>query len=205
MKIKLVLLAVFCALGFVAFAENTPPQYLKELGILVGYGPAQVADKKDYCPIPVALQVGIGMDKMKLGYCDWIERLAKTFFHKDFHPAGYTEFVLEPFASYVSSPNKNAEFGLVLLSKFAYPLTPRIHPYIFAGGGIMYITQHLHEQATQYNFTPQMGGGVSFFIKDDIAINADWRWRHFSNAHLKNPNDGVNAKMIFVGVSKFFN
>jgi len=111
---------------------------------------------------------------------------------------------MEPFVSYVPQPDTNMECGLVLLSKFAYPLTEKIHPYIFGGGGVMYITQHLREQATQYNFTPQVGAGASFWLKPDVALNVEWRWRHFSNADLKEPNDGVNANMIFAGVSWFF-
>jgi opacity protein-like surface antigen len=188
--------------GYAASVEQ--PKYLKELGVLTGYGRTSVDDKDDYIAMPVHFRVGVDMDKMQLGYCDWVERGAKKFFNKDFHPQGYTEFVMEPFVSYVPQPDTNAEFGLVLLSKFAYPLTPKVHPYIFAGGGVMYITQHLREQSTQYNFTPQLGVGVSLFLKENMALDVEWRWRHFSNAMIKRPNDGVNLKMIFVGVSWFF-
>jgi len=179
--------------------------HVKELGILTGYGQTGLPTQKHYEVIPFYVNLGIDMDKLKLGYCDWVEKASKAWFNKDFHPKGYTEFVIEPFASYVPSPDTNAEFGLVLLSKFAYPVTPKIHPYIFGGGGVMYITQHLHNQATQYNFTPQIGGGLSYLIKDDFAINCEYRWRHFSNAHIKEPNDGVNVNLILVGVSWFFN
>ena len=178
--------------------------HLKELGILTGYGDTSLPTQKRYEILPVYINLGVDMDKLKLGYCDWIEKAAKAWFNKDFHPKGYTEFVIEPFASYVMNPQKNAEAGLVLLSKFAYPVTPKIHPYIFGGGGVMYVTQHFHNQATQYNFTPQVGGGVSYLIKDNFAVNCEYRWRHFSNAHLKEPNDGINVDLILVGVSWFF-
>jgi opacity protein-like surface antigen len=184
--------------------SGTWRDHVKELGIMTGYGASGLPTQDDYRVLPLYLHVGIDMDKLKLGYCDWIEKAAKSWFHKDFHPKGYTEFVMEPFVSYVPSPNTNMEVGFVLLSKFAYPLTPKIHPYIFGGGGVMYITQHLHNQATQYNFTPQIGAGVSYLLKDDFAVNCEYRWRHFSNAHLKEPNDGVNVDLILVGVSWFF-
>lgn len=185
-----------------AFAQA--PEYLKELGLMVAYGHTGLHDKKDYVVIPVSARFGVNMDKMELGFCDWVEKAAKAWFNKDYRPAGDTEFLLEAFASYVAGPNHNAEIGLVPMIKFSYPITEKIHPYAFAGGGIMFITQHLREQSTQYNFTPQIGGGISYFFKPDWAFNVDYRWRHFSNAQIKKPNDGVNIGLISIGVSRFF-
>ena len=62
---------------------------------------------------------------------------------------------MEPFVSYVVNPDDNVEAGMAIMVKFAYPFTRKVHPYLFVGGGVMYISQHLREQATQYNFSPQ--------------------------------------------------
>jgi len=205
MKIKIlaVFLAVFI-LSAPAFArDDQRPEYLKELGVLVGYGDTSVRDKNDYRALPVILRVGVDMDKMELGICDWIEKGA-ALFGREWELKGYTEFLLEPFLSYVPSPDDNFEGGFVIAIKFAYPLTEKFHPYAFGGGGVMYITQHLREQSTQYNFTPQLGAGFSYFFKPGWALNAEYRYRHFSNAGLKHPNDGINIDMVLVGITRFF-
>ncbi len=205
-KIFIALFLFFAAGCARLYAEDVPTwhDHLKEIGILTGYGASRLIGQGPYRVVPFYVQLGVDMDKMQLGYCDWVEKAAKTFFHKDFRPQGYTEFVVEPFLSDVVGPNSNMEVGLVLLSRFAYPVTPHIHPYLFGGGGVMYGTQHVHYQATQWNFTPQLGAGVSFFLKDDLALKVEYRRRHFSNANIKTPNHGVNANLVLMGISWFF-
>ena len=177
---------------------------LKEFGILTGYANTNAADKDDYVTLPMIFRLGIDFDKYGLGFSDWFQRGAKFFFHKDYRPAGTTEFLIEPFVSYVPSPDTNAEAGLVLLFKYAWPVTERFHPYIFNGGGVMYTTQHLREQSTQWNFTPQMGAGFSYFLNKNQALNVEFRYRHFSNANRKLPNDGINQNFILAGISWFY-
>lgn len=35
-------------------------------------------------------------------------------------------------------------------------------------------------------------------------LTVQYRWLHFSNAHIRNPNHGTNTQMFHVGVSWFF-
>ncbi|MBF0387195.1 MAG: acyloxyacyl hydrolase [Candidatus Omnitrophica bacterium] len=170
----------------------------------MGYGSTKVTDKDRYVTIPTYLRLGIDCDKFGLGFSDWIERGARDFFHKDFRPRGTTEFLIEPFVSYVPSPNQNMEGGFIIAFKYEWPLTEKFHPYIWNGGGVMYITQHLREEALQVNFTPQIGGGFHYFIEKNKALNFEYRYRHFSNANLKLPNDGVNQGFISLGISWFY-
>ena len=179
--------------------KNNPT--LKEIGILTGYGASKATDKDDYVTIPIFMRLGIDCDKFGLGFSDWIERGARGIFHKDFRPAGMTEFLIEPFLAYVPSPDRNMEGGLIIAFKYEWPLTERFHPYIWNGGGVMYITQHLREQSTQWNFTPQMGAGFIYFLDKNKALNVEYRHRHFSNADTNFPNDGVNQGFISVGIS----
>ncbi|MBF0384391.1 MAG: acyloxyacyl hydrolase [Candidatus Omnitrophica bacterium] len=182
--------------------KNNPT--FKEFGILTSYGTAKVTEKDDYVTIPMFFRFGIDCDKFGLGYSDWIERGAKDLFHKDFRPKGTTEFLIEPFLSYVPSPDSNMEGGIILAFKYDWPLTEKFHTYVWNGGGIMYITQHLREQSTQWNFTPQMGGGFSYFLDKNKALSIEYRHRHFSNANKRLPNDGINQGFISVGFSWFY-
>lgn len=172
---------------------------LKEIGILTGYASSKATDKDDYVTIPIFLRLGIDCDKFGLGFSDWIERGARDIFHKNFRPAGMTEFLIEPFLAYVPSPDSNMEGGLIIAFKYEWPLTQRFHPYIWNGGGVMYTTQHLREQSTQWNFTPQIGLGFSYLIDKNKTFNMEYRHRHFSNADTNFPNDGVNQRFISFG------
>jgi opacity protein-like surface antigen len=83
-------------------------------------------------------------------------------------------------------------------------VTEKFHPYLIGGGGVMYITQHTREQSLQWGFTPQFGTGVTYFLKKNMAVNLEYRRRHFSNASIKQPNSGINADMFMVGFSWFY-
>lgn len=51
------------------------------------------------------------------------------------------------------------------------------------------------EQGAHFLFSPQVGIGFrwgSFFIEN--------RLRHYSNAHLAEPNKAVNANLLLVGI-----
>jgi opacity protein-like surface antigen len=96
------------------------------------------------------------------------------------------------------------EAGLVIAIKYEWPLTQRFHPYIWDGGGVMYFTQHLHEESTQYAFSPQGGAGFSFFLDKHTAISVEYSYRHFSNANLKLPNDGMNQGFVNMGLTWYF-
>ncbi|MCM8786550.1 MAG: acyloxyacyl hydrolase [Candidatus Omnitrophica bacterium] len=118
---------------------------------------------------------------------------------------GKIDFVLEPFANTILKPNDNIEAGCNFLLKYVFPLSETFQPYIKAGEGISYMSQHTYEQSTQYNFLSQGALGFHFFIKDNIAITAEYRYRHLSNASIKHPNNGINTDFILGGITFFFN
>ena len=185
-------------------AEPLKPLKFKEFGILSTYARADLAEKDDYEFVPLIVRLGYDLDERGLGFPDIVASAAKLFGKDDLRIPGYTEFMFEPFAGAVFSPDRNMEAGLLVAIKYAYPVTARFHLYTFGGGGVIYLTQHTREQSTQWNFTPQVGTGFSFLIKDSLYLNFEYRYRHFSNAGLKEPNDGVNVRMFLAGISKLY-
>ncbi|MDD5044298.1 MAG: acyloxyacyl hydrolase [Candidatus Omnitrophica bacterium] len=195
--IRKFLVVVLCLLALNLFsgvskASDGKKSCIKELGILTGYATGNLKNKEHYELVPTILRIGFDL---------------KPVLHKinNFNPKGLVEFELEPFASTVISPNNNAEVGFGLLFKYAYPVTERLYPYIEGGVGFIYITQHTLEQSTQYNFTPQGGVGLTYFLKKDrLALNVGYRYRHLSNASIKSPNSGINVDMGLLGLSLFY-
>ena len=149
--------------------------FIKEIGLLTGYASGDLQKKDDYEMVLTILRIGFDL---------------KPFFNKfNINPKGLVEFVLEPFVNTVISPDSNAEVGCNFLFKYGFPLTERLYPYIEGGLGVVFMTQHTLEQSTQYNFLPQGGAGIIYFIKKDkLAINAGYRYRHLSNASFTSPN-----------------
>jgi opacity protein-like surface antigen len=208
-----VILFCFCSCGSIflyaeesaPLQESLPPKHqLDEIGVFLGYGDSTLTDKDKYRVMPLAVQLGVSCDKYGLGFSDWVERGIRAFFHNDFRPAGLTTFIMEPFLSTVISPDNNMEAGMNLLLRYAWPVTERIRPYCFGGAGAMFMTQHLREQSTQWNFTPQVGAGIAFLVTEKTALSVEYRYRHFSNADLKAPNEGVNIDMVFFGITRMF-
>ena len=60
-----------------------------------------------------------------------------------------------------------------------------------------------HVQGTNFNFIIQTGLGVQYFLDERHAINVQYRYRHISNAHIKDPNSSINTSFILVGYSFF--
>lgn len=163
---------------------------LKEVGAMFGFAKGHLSGFRDYEIIPFILRLGFDLSPF-----------LKKF---DIEPKGLAVFELEPFIGVVVSPNNNIEIGSNFLLKYAYPLTKKIYPYAEGGIGVLYMSQHTREQATQYNFLPQAGAGVQYFVKENVSINAGYRYRHLSNASLKHPNKGIDVHMFLIGTSVFY-
>jgi hypothetical protein len=169
-------------------SSNPPIRWLKEFGIYSGYGTADLKEEQpDYEIIPTICRLGFDLNPFinKFGW----------------NTKGLLEFQLEPFINTVISPNSNVEVGSNFLVKYALPLTKKIYPYFEGGLGMLYMSQHTLEQGSQYNFLPQAGGGIMYFLKDNLAVSAGYRYRHLSNNSFAEPNSGIDMNMAVVGCS----
>ncbi len=200
---SLMISGVFAAEAREADKDSQKPElpYIKEVAIFSGYAHTMLAEKGSYKVTPVILRLGYSMDSVGLGFCDLVRPLAKKW---DMQPKGYTAIINEFNLNSVWEPDSNLEAGWTLLIKYSYPVTDKFHPYLIGGGGIGYMTQHTREQSLQWGFTPQFGTGFTYFIKKNMAVNLEYRRRHFSNANIKRPNSGINANMFLAGVSWFY-
>ena len=90
--------------------------------------------------------------------------------------------------------------------KYTFVALDRIRPYAeFAGGPFWTdLAGKIPEQSSQFNFILSAGIGVSYFLTDQVALNAGYRFQHISNAHTSIPNVGLNASLPFAGFSFYF-
>ncbi len=159
---------------------------LRETEISTGRGTASI-DNGPYQFIP-----------LYVSFCYEIKPVERAL-----HAGGKTTFegILEPMASYVTSPYDNAEFGFSLLARVKRMLTDNLSLFFTGGVGALYTTQHTHEEGSQYLFTPQLGCGIQICLRKGLALVLQYRFRHMSNAGLEEPNSGINAHIGLIGIS----
>ena len=191
------IICLFLVLPLHASAEpgstaDTLHKWFRSFGFTTGYGVAPL-DKKDedYEVVPLLFQFSLDINPLaqKLHIKSKITDL---------------ELLIEPFANFIKRPSANAEIGCSFPLRYSVKLAPWIAPYVEVGLGFIYITQHVHEQGSQFNFTTQLGIGTQFPLSDHYAFTVGYRFRHISNAGLTSPNRGVDFHFGVIGLTYLF-
>jgi len=195
-NLKVAIMLVFCLYCYAperAFAERPTQgigQWLQEFGVFTGYMQGELEGQKDFNAVPIGLRFGFDL-----------KPFTKKF---GFEPKGMLELIYEPFMSVITEPDSNMEMGFPFFFRYSYPLTSKLYPFVEVGTGAYYMTLHTYEQSTQFNFVSQGGAGISYFFKENVAINIEYRKRHVSNASIKEPNGGLEADVYLLGMSYYF-
>jgi len=119
--------------------------------------------------------------------------------------AGNVELLLEPMAAHYDEPFSASAFGGSLVLKYNFLSFGRWMPFWDGGAGMLWtdLAPRIPEQSTQFNFILQTGPGVSFFVSENLAITAGFRFHHISNSGIGERNIGLNAWLLNLGVSFF--
>lgn len=114
---------------------------------------------------------------------------------------GRHELLLElPYHLAVDHSGRSMVGGYILGSwKFTAP--ERLAPYVFAGGGILYVDLGLPTMGTRLDYSYQGGTGIQYFLRKDLALMAEYRYHHVSNAGTAEPNEPINSSKFLIGVS----
>ena len=183
------IIAVFIAGGICYAAEETKSLEAIEVLTGFGWGKLRATDNYNLYPITVGLDFNLKPLTQKI----------------NFNPKPLLQFQLAPYIATVSQPNTNVELGTSFFLKAGVlPQTSKIQPYIKVGVGLVYMTQHTREQATQFNFSEQGGVGMHYFFAKDWGLTIEGIYRHLSNASIKHPNQGINTCFGSVGVTYKF-
>ena len=106
---------------------------------------------------------------------------------------------LEVNTLYFDQPGENA-VGLNLNGMFRWHFAKRENWSIFfdSGAGILVTTNDVPRQAAAFNFTPQLGGGASFKLKNNRHLFVGLRWHHISHAETFGRNPGRDSLQGYV-------
>lgn len=115
---------------------------------------------------------------------------------------GQWEWAPELFLAAMIHPFARPIFGVTPL-QFRYLFEPKwaIHPYLFAGAGILYGDFDRRETGTRLNFNPQFGAGLYYALNKTTSLILEYRHIHVSNAGLDERNSGLNTHTFLAGLS----
>ena len=116
---------------------------------------------------------------------------------------GNFELLGEIFGGGQFSPSERWFIGVTPFIRYNFATGSRWVPFAEAGAGLSWTNIDVDLNGT-FQFNLQGGGGVNYFLKDHLALTAQYRWLHFSNAGMEKPNNGVNTQMFLIGVNWFF-
>lgn len=186
-----ILLGLGLLITDLSLADEAKPKCFEGIEYLSGFAWGKLRAKKSYHLTPFLVDFDFSL-----------KPLAKKL---NFNPKQLLQFQIEPFISLVSSPDTNVEAGTSFFLKAGIlPHTSKFQPYIKAGLGMVYMTQHTREQSTQFNFIEQGGLGMHYFFRKNTAFTLEGRFRHLSNASIKHPNSGINTYFVVAGISYQF-
>ncbi|MFC1708755.1 acyloxyacyl hydrolase [Candidatus Omnitrophota bacterium] len=189
----IVLFLFILALPEVSYSqtEEAMEEYTNEFGIFSGWASGKLKyNQGDYEMVPLHFQIGFDITSMLNNI--------------NIEPEGRLKFFFEPFLNPVLNPSENIEVGNNFMLKYAHPITQKFSLFFEAGVGLLYTTQHTAEQGTQFNFSQQFGGGISYLFAENKTLNVGYRRRHFSNADIEEPNSGIDMDYILCGVTIFY-
>ena len=93
--------------------------------------------------------------------------------------------------------------GGTLMLRYNFLQLARVVPFIEAGAGVVGTDFDLKGQSDGFNFSLQGGLGFHFFVLPQVALTAESRFHHISNAGLRQPNSGINDCVFLIGTSFF--
>jgi opacity protein-like surface antigen len=118
---------------------------------------------------------------------------------------GRHELLVElPFHLAVDHGDRVMTGGYLLGSwKFTGLDEKRLYPYAFAGGGVLFVDLGLPTMGTRLDFSYQGGTGIQYLIRPDLALTAEYRYHHVSNAGTAEPNEPLNSSKVLFGITFF--
>jgi opacity protein-like surface antigen len=191
---RTLLFAVLAALLLTPPAHAAGPVDLKsaqyEYTLLTGYG---------------ITHRGFGDTRTQVQTVDMIGRFG-WFLSKEIGSGWYQgrhELLLELPLHLAVDPKVSPMVGGYILGSWKFTSLDNWAPYVFAGGGILYVDLGLPTMGSRLNFSYQGGTGVQYFIAPDTALSVEYRYHHISNAGTASPNEPLNSSKVLLGVTFF--
>jgi lipid A 3-O-deacylase len=114
---------------------------------------------------------------------------------------GNFEYAVEVMPVYTVFTPSGAVYGASIkpfIVRWNFTANRRVIPYFHFAGGVLFTTSDVPPPNTSsINFTPQLGGGIHWFVRPERSVDFGIDLVHHSNASLGDHNPGYNASIFF--------
>lgn len=93
---------------------------------------------------------------------------------------------------------------LTVLFRWHFVTEPGWSLFLDGGAGLLLTNDDVPAAGSSFNFTPQVGGGLTFDIGNDWRAMIGARYLHISNAGFADVNPGRNNLLLWAGISMPF-
>jgi len=129
--------------------------------------------------------------------------IAREGFGKDRWFEGRPEILGGVFGGAQYRPDHAYIVGAAPLLRYNFTGLQRRVPFIQGGGGVAATDIGRPDLGSTFESNVQGGVGVRYLLTQDVGLTLEYRYIHFSNAGIRQPNVGVNANVLLMGVSWF--
>jgi hypothetical protein len=79
-----------------------------------------------------------------------------------------------------------------------------IQPFVATSVGFLYFEDDVPvPDSSRFNFTPEIGLGLQFFLAPKRALTVGYKLHHMSNAYTSRSNPGMDSHVFYMGFSFF--
>lgn len=184
--IFLICLAYIFFITVPVYAENTSKSKQNRWDFLTGYGSSY--------PGWGETQTRVETVDMLLRYNRVIiDDLGTSWFK------GYHSLLIEPVIHFLINPDESPMVSLNFLACHTFTTFKPVSPYIFGGGGPVYVGSDIDGVGARWNGNYQFGVGIRWQAHSDRSFLFEIRYHHVSNGNRKEPNVPLNSTKFLFG------
>ena len=192
MRSLVCILSVIALVLIPSFSWSGDDAYLlkkgtKEIGISSGFG-ASFSSNRVVNMIPLNLRYGAILT----------DPMGPSFLK------GNVELLGEGTYDYVFHHQRKYGIGLSGLLRYNFIAGDCFKPFVQIGIGVYHSNLKMKDFPNDFNFLSQFGVGFNWFITPQVALQADGRVQHYSNAGFYEHNAGLNMQKFDLGIAYFF-
>lgn len=174
------------------WGENPIAKAHTEVGVLTGYGITHryFGDTRTQVQTwDAILRTGFFLSE-EVGKGNWYQ--------------GRHQFVAELPYHLAVDHNGRSMAGFYMLGHWRFTSLDSVAPYVFAGGGPMYVDLGLPSMGSRLCFSYQAGTGIQYFINSTTAFDLQYRYHHVSNGDIVDHNEPLNSSKILFGLAYYY-
>ena len=117
---------------------------------------------------------------------------------------GNPELRIELFSGAEFSPKVESLVGVTPHLRYNFATGSHWIPFFDLGAGVSATSIGPPDLSGTFEFNLQLGGGVHWFLRDNLALTCEVKYLHMSCAGIHDPNLGINDIAGMLGVTWFF-